>query len=236
MSRKLSFKQQQEFERRIEGYKEQGRQTAQKLIQQADPKAEVYAAGNVGDQPWDLADTEYFVQMPPAQVERIEEGGHHVVSLRDGAIGLKLDGLDLNSPGLNKATKKFRRALLKRCGQMSAKRGVGVVVMDIDDTLLRAPEGSDDPEEMMVQVEPVVQMLHDIIDHPKLRDLARHWGCKQPMPKHRLVPFLVTARPYSLEDMEMCVHELLHAGVRLPRFQCLFMRPPEMHEIEAGNL
>jgi hypothetical protein len=236
MSGELSDREQQEFERRVERYKEQGRQTAQQLVQQANPKAQVYPAGNVGDQPWDLADSKYFSQMPSTQVKRIEAGGHHVVALKDGAIGLKLDGLDLQSNDLEKTTTKFRRALLKRCSQMNTKRGVGVVVMDIDDTLLRAPDGSKDPDDMMVQVEPVVQILHDIVDHPKLRDLARHWGCKRQMPDHRIVPFIVTARPYSLEDMQMCVHELLHAGVRLPRAQCLFMRPPEVHEVESGTL
>jgi hypothetical protein len=233
----LSGAQQEEFEQRVERQKAQGRSTARQIVRLANPKATVYSAANVGDQPWDLAESDYFAQMPKTQVRRMEEGGHHVVALPDGAIGLKLDGEDLGLEGLlPKAATKFKRALLKRCGEQDGKRSVGIVVFDIDDTLLRAPEDDDDPDADMVQVEPVVQVLHDIVDHPKLPDLAKHWGCRKPMPDHRILPFLVTARPYSLEDFEMCVHELLNGGVRLPRSQCLFMRPGEIHEVRDGPL
>lgn len=231
----LSNSQLEVFEKRVEDQKAKGRLAVYRIVQLGNPERTVYSAANVGDQPWDLAVREYFAQMPATQVRRMEEGGHHVVALPDGAIGLKLDGEDLGLKGLlPKAVTKFKRTLLERCREQDGKRSVGIVVFDIDDTLLRAPD--DDPDADMVQVEPVVQVLHDIVDHPKLPDLAKHWGYRKLMPDHRILVFLITARPYSLEDFEMCVHELLNAGIRLPRSQCLFMRPGEIHEVRDGPL
>jgi len=220
-----------DFSQRVDSYKAQGRRSGAAMMRLANPGIPVYHGGNLGDQSWDLAEDAYFRKMPRAQVERMQSG-HHAVLLEDGAIGLKLDGDALDdSAALDRAALKFRRLLLERCRAAPGRRGIAIVTFDIDDTLLKDP-GDDSADQPMEPITPVVQILHDIIKHPRLRDLARAWGSRAAMPDHRVSPLIVTARPYSLEDMEMCVADLARAGVRLPRSQCLFMRPREADEID----
>lgn len=224
----------EDFSRRVDRYKAQGRQSGAAMMRLANPGVPVYHGGNLGDQPWDLAEDRYFQRMPRAQVERMQSG-HHAVLLEDGAIGLKLDGDSLDdSAALDRAALKFRRLLLERCRAAPGRRGIAIVTFDIDDTLLK-DAGEESADQPMEPIAPVVRILHDIIKYPRLRDLARKWGSRAAMPDHRVSPLIVTARPYSLEDMEACVADLARAGVRLPRSQCLFMRPREADEIDDDD-
>ncbi len=228
---RLNGKQSLEYERRVDSFKDEARELMVGLMGEANPGREAWLLAAAGDQTWDLASAKVVGAMAPPQQLRLESG-HHVMRLPGGGVGLKLDdGLVASGEGVEDVIERFKPRLLEALAARRTDRpGVAIIVFDVDDTLVR---GTDDAP----PIEPMVELYHQLLDRPRARDLAREWGLDYAGPNHHLVCFIVTARPYSLTDLDLLVRELLKAGIRLPPHPCsVLMRPGEMHETPHGPL
>lgn len=227
----LNRAQSEEYERRVDRFKDGARDLIVQLMGRANPGKEVWLMGAVGDQTWDIAPNRVVDAMPPEDQVRLDTG-HHVMRLEGGGVGLKLDDqLVAQSEGVGAAVDRFKRALLDALAEKTSEgRGVAVVVFDVDDTLVR---GTDDAP----PIPDVVALYRALIDQARAQPLAREWGLAYDGPDHHISCYLVTARPYGLEDLGLLVSELLAAGVPLPPHPCsVIMRPAEMHECPNGPL
>jgi hypothetical protein len=227
-----------EYENRVDRFKDEARTTMVDLIQTANPGVAVVLAGAVGDQTWDIGNARAFDRMSRKK-QMMLDAGHHVLDMPGaadgvgGGVGLKLDAdLVANGQGLEDAVLRYKRSLLHNISRQLGgdKKGVAVVVFDIDDTIMRGSREA-------ARIPPVADMFDDLVRVGRLHPLADEWGVQVTGVNHHIVCFLITARPYSLQDLQICVKELLAAKIRIPTHACsIIMRPSEIHENENGLL
>jgi hypothetical protein len=229
---RLTDAQSKEYENRVDTFKDEARTLMVDLMQRANPDKQVKLMGAAGDQTWDLARAEVIGQLPQAAQIRLDTG-HHVMRLVGGGVGLKLDdSLVASGEGLGAVVAKFKRRFLEALEAElgSSTPGVGIVVFDIDDTIVR---GTDDAP----RIPTTAALLDDLVKLPRARLLAERWDLAYHGANHHISCFLITARPYSLNDMDILVQELLAADIAIPPHPCsLIMRPAEVHETANGPL
>lgn len=221
-----------ELEEAVEEFKEEMPLAVVRMLERSNPGTPVAIAGRVGDQTWDLGTTRYFDHhLGPDLLREIDTSGHHVLPLARNSIGLKIDGSLLSrtadAPLLQQAVEEFKRQLVARCCE-ALGRIIFVVTFDIDDTVITDSGRGDDT---MAAVPSVARLYQDIVDTPKLRDLASRWGVDCPNRHHRVIPIFVTARVHTVDGIELCMRELQDANISLPPFQSLYLRPPEASEV-----
>ena len=223
-----------ELEEAVEEFKEEMPLAFVRMVQLSNPGRTVAIAGRLGDQTWDLGTERYLdLNLGTDERHRIEKSGHHVLPLANGAIGLKISGALLSDPAdaplLEEAAEEFKRQLIARCCE-ALGRCIWVVTFDIDDTVITDSGLGDDT----MRAVPAIAAIHqDMVQHPRLCDLARAWGIECPACSHRVMPVFITARVHTVDGLEMCVRELLEAGLKLPPFQSLYLRPPEASEVDG---
>jgi hypothetical protein len=223
-----------ELEEAVEEFKEEMPLAFVRMVQLSNPGRTVGIAGRLGDQTWDLGTERYLdLNLGTDERHRIEKSGHHVLPLANGAIGLKISGAllsdEADAPLLEAAAEEFKRQLIARCCE-ALGRCIWVVTFDIDDTVITDSGRGDDT----MRAVPAIAAIHqDMVRHPRLCDLARAWGIECPACRHRVMPVFITARVHTVDGLEMCVRELLEAGLKLPPFQSLYLRPPEASEVDG---
>jgi FMN phosphatase YigB (HAD superfamily) len=130
--------------------------------------------------------------------------------------------------------------LIQKCNKFTRSRAVLVVCFDIDDTLLDAGD------EKMRAIKPTRDLYNDMVAYKKLPELVEHWlkqeKRRNPYPREaardlkyvpdfRIMPVIVTARPYTPDNLVATMDDLKNAKVRVPqrRFP-IWMRPALPHE------